>query len=60
MLYYLKLKMMKMKKNSNPKAFKTLPEIISYWKGFKGNNFNTELYMKLSIAKAKFINHEKN
>lgn len=59
MLYYLKLKMMKMTKN-DIKAFKTLPEIISYWKGFKGNNFNTDLYIKISIAKAKLINYEKN
>ena len=56
MLYYLKLKMMKMTKN-DIKAFKTLPEIISYWKGFKGNNFNTDLYIKICIAKAKFINY---
>lgn len=59
MLYYLKLKMMKMTKN-DIKAFKTLPEIISYWKGFKGNNFNTDLYIKICIAKAKLINYEKN
>ena len=51
--------MMKMTKN-DIKAFKTLPEIISYWKGFKGNNFNTDLYIKISIAKAKLINYEKN
>lgn len=44
-------------KNSSPK---TLPEIISYWKGFKGNSFNIDLYIKICLAKAKLINHEKN
>jgi hypothetical protein len=42
------------------KTPKTLPEIISYWKGFKGNNFNIDLYIKICLAKAKLLNHERN